>query len=135
MSTAVPTEPAHACGIASNNEEGFVFTGTSTGNITVIQVPSGGGDNISFHSALPTNDFPICCLDSSSEIIASGNDNGDIFAFSAYSGQDFARKCKFNGSGYPCTSIGVQGCQIFSAFSLGNIRVYNTVENEIKIEV
>ena len=131
-------DPAFACGITSNNNEGFVFTGASNGNITVIEMSpsgSGGGDGISFHSTLTTGNFPILCLGSSAEVIAGGNDNGDVFGFSALSGTKFSRKCKFNGMGSPCTAICVQSTTIFAAFSLGSIRVYNSELSEMTIEV
>lgn len=128
-------DPPYACGVASNSTDRFVFTGTSNGNITAILVPSSAsGRDATFHSTLPTSDFPIFCLASSYEIIAAGNDNGDVFAFSNI-GTDFAPKSTFNGSGYPCTSICAQGYNVFAAFSLGNIRVYDTSRDELKIEV
>lgn len=132
-------EPAYACGIASPCEEssskGFIFTGTSNGTITAIQVPSASGEGISFHSTLSTIHSPVIALAASSDILASGNDNGDIFAFTTSSENKFARKCKFTGSGHPCTAIGVQDFTVFAGFSLGNIRVYNTLISELTIEV
>ena len=129
------SDPAFACGITSVSEEGVIFTGTSNGNITAILVPTASGEAISFHSTLATSDFPVLCLGASSEVIAAGNDNGDVFGFSSAAGTKFDRKCKFNGSGYPCTAVCVREDTVFAAFSLGNIRVYNTSQNELKIEV
>jgi hypothetical protein len=129
------TEPAFACGIACNEEEGYIFTGTSNGNITVIQVPSNSGEGINFDCTLSTSDYPVMALGSSTEIIAAGNDNGDVFGFSASSGTKFSRQCKFNGTGSPCTVVCVQNTTIYAAFSLGSIRVYNSVSSEMTIEV
>ena len=132
----INVDPAYACGVGSNSDEGFIFTGTSSGNITVLQVPPlGSGRDISFHSTIQTSDFPIFSLASSTELIATGNDNGDVFAFSASGGTEFARKCKFPGSGSPCTGIATQHNMVFAAFSLGNIKVYNTSRNELSMEV
>lgn len=127
-------DPAFACGIASTDEEGFIFTGTSNGNITAIQLPR-SRDGFNFHSTLATSDYPIMALAASTEVIASGNDNGDIFGFSSTSGTKFARKCKFNGGGSPCTAICALNSTIFAGFSHGLIRVYDSVKSELTIEV
>jgi len=127
-------DPAFACGITSTGEEGFIFTGSSNGNITAIQLAR-SGDGFNFHSTLTTSNCPIMALAASPEIIASGNDNGDIFGFSATSGTKFARKCKFNGSGSPCTTICALNSTIYAGFSLGIIRVYNVERSELTIEV
>jgi len=135
VSASVDTQDvAFACGIASSSD-GFIFTGTSSGTITVIHVPSGSGEGISFHSALPSSDFPVLALGASASVLACGNDNGDIFGFHPNAEADFARKCKFAGSGYPCTSIVVRDATIIAGFSLGNIRMYSATHNEMTLEV
>ena len=127
-------DPSFACGITSSRE-GYIFTGSSSGNITVLHVPSSDGERISFHSTIPTNDFPILSMASSPSVLACGNDNGDIFGFELTRGTEFERICKFGGSGYPCTSLCMIYDNVFAGYSLGNIKVFNVASRELTIEV
>lgn len=114
-------------------DNSFICTGTSSGNVVVINVPSRGGEGISFFDSLETKESPISSLGSSIALVACGNDNGDIFGFDPNSA--FERVCRFSGIGFPCTSVAVKDDYIFASFMNGKIRLFRPSVQELSIEI
>lgn len=101
--------------------------------MVVMNVPSRGGEGITFFDSLDTVDSPISCLASSELVLAAGNDNGDIYCFDP--NEAFLKQATFEGEGFPCTAIAARDDSIVAGFSSGHIRVYSFFQREILVEV
>jgi WD repeat-containing protein 54 len=99
----------------------------------VLNIPSRGGEGITFFDSLETKDCPISSLASSEALVASGNDNGDIYCFDP--NESFVMQCSFDGSGFPCTTLAAKEDTIVAGFSSGHIRVYNFFQKQQIVEV
>lgn len=119
-------------GIAGTSN-GYICTGTSGGTVVLLNIPSRGGEGISFFDSLETRDCPILSLASSEILIAAGNDNGDIYCFDP--NESFLKQCMFHGVGFPCTAIAGKEDTIVAGFSSGHIRVYNFFQKQQLVEV
>lgn len=111
---------------------GFICVGNSSGNVTVVKVNS-KNENIQFFDNIETKPIPISCLGSSGRLVVAGNDYGDVFGFDHHA--NFEKVCKFNGRGFPCTSIVTREDVVIAAFTTGHIRIYRASINELAIEI
>lgn len=123
-------EDLFARGIAVLSD--LLCVGSSSGQLLVFDGKDGAFD-LSLIRRVDTGKSPICAISSFKDILASGNDCGDIYGFSLE--QSFANVFTFFGAGSPCTTICQSDEWLFAGFSTGHIRVYRTDIMEMTFEI
>eukprot|EP00741_Cyanophora_paradoxa_P025311 tig00000070_g24430.t1 len=106
----------------SDGEKEYLCVGTSLGEVLVFLADR---EEFSLVRTMTGHKFAITDIasDKSSELFASGDDEGSIHVWAAGS---FEKQCTFLGSGHPCSSLGFHGKrQLAAGYSTGTIAIFD----------
>jgi hypothetical protein len=121
-------------GIASH-ESGWIYVGTSWGNICRFEVP-GEDDDVIMHAPIGpmcNASTPVCAAAASGDVLAYGNENGDVFFHTP--GSDGLQIFKVLGRGAAVTAMVCREWAVATALSTGTINVYRADESERVLEI
>ncbi|KAK7488695.1 hypothetical protein BaRGS_00019992 [Batillaria attramentaria] len=110
-----------------------VCIGTESGKILVFNIPA-KGTNITLKNTLKGHSSPVCDLTSEGNVIASSDNQGNIFIWK-FSGSDAQQVASISGSGCPCNCLGLWKGVVVGGYASGHLRVFSATTGKLGAEV
>mmetsp|Transcript_22331 Transcript_22331/g.28927 ORF Transcript_22331/g.28927 Transcript_22331/m.28927 type:complete len:320 (+) Transcript_22331:88-1047(+) len=128
-----PDECKFTRGIAGVPDGEYIFVGTFTGDLLIINAQVVEEDRIEFMQAVPGHSCPITALAASEIWLASGDEKGTLVIRDIANGFDIIHTLE--GQGFPVTSLAINGDLLAASYSTGHLRFFQITSGSMVVEI